>query len=629
MNPIQAVWLVAAWAAVLPLAAATGADEPDAGRVAAIAALLPARPAAPGHPRADRAAWDAVATLPAAKGIVRDAEKLLDKPLPELTDEVWLDFSKTGNRTRGQEVIHARHGRLARLVLAECVENRGRFLPAIAETIRGICGEKTWVYPAHDRGLDNFKGKVVQIDLNSSAVSWELAIACAWLGDALDLEVRDLVARELERRTFEPFERHARTGAPKLFWTTVDHNWNAVCHAGVVGAALAAIDSRDRRAWFVATAELRLATFRRGFTPDGYCSEGVGYWNYGFGRYAMLAETLLEATGGRLDLMADPAVKAIALYGRRIEILPGVIPAFADCSPTHRPDPRIMGYCSRRLGLGWKAEERALAATAGTRRELPAFALFGFPAGSPPPDGDDPPLPQRDFFPDAGILVCRPAAGADRPFAVALKGGHNDEHHNHNDVGSYVVALGSATPLLDPGAEVYTAATFGPKRYDSPVLGSLGHPVPLVAGRQQRTGREAAGRIVRKSFTDAEDSITFDLKSCYDVKTLARLERTFTFRRTDPVGLVVVDEVEFKEPERFGTALVTLSPKVRFNDKAVLVGEKAAGVRVDVAAEGAEFRIRPAKLRADLIAKQEAIRVGIDLAEPARKAVITLTIRPQ
>ena len=42
------------------------------------------------------------------------------------------------------------------------------------------------------------------------------------------------------------------------------------------------------------------------------------------------------------------------------------------------------------------------------------------------------------------------------PFAigrlgVALKGGHNAEHHNHNDVGSYVVALAGTTPLLDPG----------------------------------------------------------------------------------------------------------------------------------------------------------------------------------
>ena len=51
-----------------------------------------------------------------------------------------------------------------------------------------------------------------------------------------------------------------------------------------------------------------------------------------------------------------------------------------------------------------------------------------------------------------------------------MKGGHNAENHNHNDVGSFVVALGRATPLVDPGSEVYTARTFSPRRYDSNVL---------------------------------------------------------------------------------------------------------------------------------------------------------------
>ncbi len=55
------------------------------------------------------------------------------------------------------------------------------------------------------------------------------------------------------------------------------------------------------------------------------------------------------------------------------------------------------------------------------------------------------------------MFICLPAAGTPAPLAVALKGGHNAEHHNHNDVGSFVVALGKSTPLADPGGEVYTS----------------------------------------------------------------------------------------------------------------------------------------------------------------------------
>jgi hypothetical protein len=63
-------------------------------------------------------------------------------------------------------------------------------------------------------------------------------------------------------------------------------------------------------------------------------------------------------------------------------------------------------------------------------------------------------------------------------------------------VGSFVVAVAGDTPLLDPGSEVYTARTFSARRYESQVLNSYGHPVPLVAGQLQRTGRKAEARVL-------------------------------------------------------------------------------------------------------------------------------------
>ena len=58
----------------------------------------------------------------------------------------------------------------------------------------------------------------------------------------------------------------------------------------------------------------------------------------------MLAETLHQATGGQVDLMAAPLVREIAQFGRRMEITPGVYPAFADCSLNARPADWLTGY---------------------------------------------------------------------------------------------------------------------------------------------------------------------------------------------------------------------------------------------------------------------------------------------
>ena len=88
--------------------------------------------------------------------------------------------------------------------MAECIENRGRFLPAIEAAIRAICGEKTWVMPAHDYGLTNFNGTAVTLDLRSTAVAWNLATARYWLGEKLCPEIRKLIRDELERRIFTP-----------------------------------------------------------------------------------------------------------------------------------------------------------------------------------------------------------------------------------------------------------------------------------------------------------------------------------------------------------------------------------------------------------------------------------------
>ena len=193
------------------------------------------------------------------------------------------------------------------------------------------------------------------------------------------------------------------------------------------------------------------------------------------------------------------------------------------------------------------------------------------------------PVDRRDWFENAGILICRGAnTAAGVPVGVALKGGHNAEHHNHNDVGSYVFCVGGSMPLVDPGAEVYTRRTFSSDRYVSGVLNSFGHPVPRVAGQLQRTGRAAAAQVLKLEQTDDCDTLQLDLSSAYPVKTLKQLTRTFAFQRST-ASLTVTDEVEFESPESFGTAFITFSSWKQLADDRIQVGEgpEAVVIRVD------------------------------------------------
>ena len=626
VNPLSLFAMIVVLGLGVSMTGAAG-QTLDAARVAEIADMLPEAPEGLGSPASDRDAWDALAESDAYARIILRAEALLEQPLPEQPDELYLDFSETGNRTRWQNVANQRRNRLAPLVLAECAENEGRFIAAIEELVEALCAERTWVMPAHDRSLANFRQEQVDIDLASSSVGWQMATVNRLLGDRLSPATRELIATNVDERILEPYRAMYTGERERNWWMNTTNNWNAVCLAGVTGAALAQIEDPTLRAEYVAAAEHYSRNFLRGFTADGYCSEGLGYWNYGFGNYILLAETIYQATGGGVDLMAVPEAAAPATFGARIQIIGGVAPAFADCSITARPDARWMYYVNHRFGLGLdQHDDLPLTATTGG---LIYALIFGFPNSASEGaliEGAELGSPMRAWFEDAGILISRPAPGGETILAVALKGGHNAEHHNHNDIGSYVVVVEDRAVLMDPGAEVYTARTFSSRRYESNLMNSWGHPVPVVAGQLQQTGRDAAAVVLASEFSDERDALTLDLSAGYDVPELTTLERAFVYERSGDGALTVTDTVAFAEPRSFETALITDGDWRREEDGTLTVWDASRAVSVAIDTGGAAWELTVDEIEED--ARAQPTRLGIRLAEPVTEATVTAAISP-
>lgn len=595
---------------------------------------LPPQPCGLGRPVSDRAWWGEWAQTPEGAGAVKRAEASLKAPMPPFDGERYLDYSTNGNRTRYQDQLTPRWNRLSQLVVGECLEGKGRFLAAIEETVKSLCADPSWLMPAHDRNAQVFHGGEPYVDLAVAMNGYQMALA-AWLLDGrLPAATLQLMRENVARRVTGPVLRTMDGTASKEvkaghWWTRTTNNWNAVCTAGTVGAILATEPSPETRAKAVAWAERNMESFLAGFGKDGYCSEGIGYWNYGFGHFMVLEELLRAQTGGQVDLCQAATIPVIAGAPARLEIASGIYPAFADCGLGARPDARLLEMIRWRLAkqaftgkpsvpLAGSSMIYQILTELVVRREAAVSGTAAAPAG----------LPLRSWFPESGVCVVRPATAGG--MAAAWKGGHNAENHNHNDVGTTLVVWKGRQVIADPGAMVYRAETFSRDRYRLPVLSSFGHSVPVVAGTLQAEGAQRRGQVLATDFTVARDRVAIDFASAYPDCGLKNLKRQWIYQRDGDGSLVIEDSFGFAEPAAFATALVGLGEwylvagqerSARF----LIDGGKDAVLQVDVEFSGrGVWEVRQIANPG----KPASNRLGLALTEPALDGFVRMTVRP-
>ena len=593
------------------------------GRISAIADMLPASAKGFGPTYHDRAAFAALSANPAFAKVIPQAERLLSEPFPPWSDDAYLDFSRTGQRPAGEKMLSARSDWLNTLVWAECLENRGRFVPTINMVLHELASQRSWTLPAHDDKLTSFNGTGYFVELNSAGLAANLAQSLYMLDDKVDPNVRREVLSALDQRVFKPMLSSYETGAGH-WWLTGTNNWNAVCLAGVTGAALTIVPDVHERAVFAAAGEHYINNFVSGYSGDGYCNEGLGYYNYGYGHFMLLREQLLQATSGKLDLFSIPKIKNMAMFGPHIEIINGISPSIGDCRFGTKIDPMVLWYNSRVLGLGLERYDNLDFVKPGA----PALsAMLSFPnsaSESAPSKTVAAGAGLRSYFSDAGVLICRPAVGGN--FGVCLAGGNNDKSHNHNDIGSFSIVVGDQMPIGDPGGPyVYTKDTFGPLRYTKfEIFRSRNHPVPLVEGVEQKAGKQSVAKILLAKFSDIQDEFDMDIASAYPAPDLTKLVRSFTYDRTGAGSLVVRDDYAFKSPQSFEIGLTTHGAWKQLDANTLEFTLEGQSVEARVSA--------PGPWTADAVTVVDNAppftRVGVKLNDPSQSGAVIVTYTP-
>ena len=598
---------------------------PSPARVKEIASYLPAKPKGLGPTLADRAIWDSFKTDADLRDkTIARAARFLNEPVPEITEEAYQSSVKSGDR-KIDNVTSQRRFRLVNFVIAEGIENQGRFIPAIENEVAAICAESSWILSAH------VQFSFGRNDLGTAMTAWNLAAVDTMLGDKLSPGLRKTIRDRVRERLLVHYLAEIR-GETKPEWWSIDlNNWNAVVHGGIVGAALALDDSVEERAEIVAAAEIGTRFYIKGFPSDGYSPEGMGYWKYGFGHYVLLSEAVLAATNGKVNFYDRDNIRLVAQFPRRFEMATGVYPAYGDALLQEVPSAWLYYIIDRRYGLNDGAP-RSLSPDPTYSAFLYSYgAILSFdPKAAPVTSKAKVSIPDhalRDWFEQNQVYIGRPGSGAG-PLSVSFKGSNNGTSHGHNDLGTFVVTTGGEPVITDPGVPFYNARTMGPNAFDYQIKSSYGHSVPVVAGQLQKRGPAHASVVRDKKFTAGFDSVTLDLSRGYDLPVVKELTRRFDYSRAGKGGFMITDHVVFTSPQAFGTALGTYGEAREEKPGVWIVTYKGKSLRAEIATSGNQPFTVTDEMLTDEARAGKVRRLGINLNSPTTETTVSIKITP-
>lgn len=450
-------------------------------------------------PVEDRAAWE---NLPSAARWQAAGDHVLEtaREPAALPLRLWLDYYKTGNRSRYETVYFLQRRYLCALTMAECVSGQGRYLPAVADYVWAICGEPGWQVPAHNNPVREQHTHLHTeplpdphwpiIDLFAAETGATIAMVYGLLGDRLEAYapgLRAIMRAALDRRILAPYLEH------HSWWQgngdEVMCNWTTWCTQNVL-IATAVCKEADELIPYIRQAAYSLDCFLKDYGEDGCCDEGAQYYRRAALTMYNAIDLLCRMLPGAFDAVwQQPKIRHMAEYIVNVHVAGPNYLNFSDCSPAAgRRD--VQDYLfAKRVG----SEPLLALAVQDVRKAL---------------DGDDPDRlhdpdicdgtnlyyhvqmafteseirayagaldvrPGNVWYPSVGLLVSRCGA-----YVLGIKAGCNADNHNHNDTGSITLYKDGAPLLIDIGVESYTAKTFSEKRYEIWTMQSSWHNLP-------------------------------------------------------------------------------------------------------------------------------------------------------
>ena len=462
-------------------------------------------------PQAENNYWRDSIPQEMRQSYIAYGEQYAGKPWTVLPWTVFAENKLTGNRVNYEGICFEKRRHLAALVMAEIIEGKSRFTADIIDGIGSFCEETWWGIPAHYGKRIPLQG-LQEVDLFNAETASLIAWTRYMLEKQFDHFSPDLCKRidqEIENRILKP------AVAKDYWWKSAGMNWNPWICSNWLTCVLISEKNESRKAEAIGQIEKATQAFIDAYPDDGGCDEGPGYWDRAAASMFEILRLLPHFSN------STDKIRNMAAYSYKTYIGHDYCVNFADAHENKAVQQVNILYP---FGL-WLNDK--------TMREFGAYLgqskqVLTQPAKLYDKSGNFPTLGRELFFlrhirdfiaekpqepclkdvwlPDLQIMTARRGH-----YFVAMKGGHNGESHNHNDVGSFLVYHDNEPLFIDPGVGEYTAKTFSNNRYEIWTMQSGYHNLPQINGIDQKDGKTFATKVIGHK----EGQLVLDLAGAY------------------------------------------------------------------------------------------------------------------
>ena len=368
--------------------------------------------------------------------------------------------------------------------------------------------------------------------------------------DSVDPVISRVIYDSVKKQILDPYlnmDEHTAN-----WWLAFDikpgrvvNNWNPWCNANVILCFLLMEQDPKRLDKAVAQSAKSVDKFIAYVKKDGACEEGPAYWGHAAGKLFDYLQIMSDASKGRFSIFDDPQVRLMGEYVSRSFVRDGWVVNFADASAKLSfSSPLIYNYgkavCSQEMqdfaiyNLGNRKKGNFTTPSPVIQDDVyrSLESLKYITEITKRVDGMNELVSLGVSFDEcmASLRTCVPSSTwypqtefcyfqnkADWFFAA--KGGHNNESHNHNDIGTFILYKEGTPMFIDAGVGTYTKQTFSSDRYAIWTMQSNWHNLPQINGHVQRNGPKYKSSSTSVNYSKGKKVFRLDLSSAYPDST--------------------------------------------------------------------------------------------------------------